>query len=231
MSNRGRLNDGRGPQDAPPQPLAIKDLKPGMKNIKLVFIVLDIGRASITKDHHEVRSCKVADRTACVNMSLWDEPGKLLQPGDIVTLSRGYTNVFKSCLTLYVAKGGELQRLNDFCMTFSELPNMSEPNPELGPKPPLGGPKPANGGPKSAPCGTPKSGAGGPNGPPLTGANSTSVSGPPAPAGEGGPGDTGPGGRRDPRLQGGKTGTTVSPANKKSRPDRPDDRSAKRAKR
>ena len=39
------------------------------------------GRPSITKEHHEVRSCKVADRTGCINMSLWDEPGKLLQVG------------------------------------------------------------------------------------------------------------------------------------------------------
>ncbi|KAA0194257.1 hypothetical protein HAZT_HAZT010706, partial [Hyalella azteca] len=84
----------------------------------------------MTKENHEVRSCKVADRTGCINISLWDEPGKLLQPGDIVSLNKGYTSVFKNCLTLYVAKGGDLQKVGDFCMQFSEQPNMSEPNPE-----------------------------------------------------------------------------------------------------
>ncbi|XP_042213463.1 SOSS complex subunit B1-A-like isoform X4 [Homarus americanus] len=109
----------------------IRELKPGMKNLKLVFIVLEIGRANMTKENHEVRSVKVADRSGCVNISLWDEPGQLLQPGDIVNLSKGYASFFKNCLTLYVAKGGDLQKVSEFCMQFSEQPNMSEPNPEL----------------------------------------------------------------------------------------------------
>ncbi|KAB7498483.1 SOSS complex subunit B1 [Armadillidium nasatum] len=108
----------------------IRDLKAGMKNVKVVFIVLDIGRPNTTKEQHEVRSCKVADRTGCINISLWDEPGTLLQPGDIVSLNRGYVSIFKSCLTLYVSKGGELQKIGEFCMNFTEIPNMSEPNPE-----------------------------------------------------------------------------------------------------
>ncbi|XP_045598347.1 SOSS complex subunit B1-B isoform X7 [Procambarus clarkii] len=109
----------------------IRELKPGMKNLRLVFIVLEIGRPNMTKENHEVRSVKVADRSGCINISLWDEPGQLLQPGDIVNLTKGYVSVFKNCLTLYVGKGGDLQKVNEFCMQFSEQPNMSEPNPEL----------------------------------------------------------------------------------------------------
>ncbi|XP_069938712.1 SOSS complex subunit B1 isoform X3 [Cherax quadricarinatus] len=109
----------------------IKELKPGMKNLKLVFIVLEIGRPNLTKESHEVRSVKVADRSGCINISLWGEPGQLLQPGDIVNLTKGYVSVFKNCLTLYVGKGGDLQKVNEFCMQFSEQPNMSEPNSEL----------------------------------------------------------------------------------------------------
>ena len=48
------------------------------------IVELFSGRASVTKENHEVRSCKVADKTGCINISLWDEPGKLLQ----VTLFR-----------------------------------------------------------------------------------------------------------------------------------------------
>ncbi|XP_076029480.1 SOSS complex subunit B1-A isoform X2 [Oratosquilla oratoria] len=113
-----------------PQLTPIRELKPGMKNVRLIFIVLEIGRSNTTKDNHEVRSCKVADRTGCINISLWDEPGALLQPGDIVSLSKGYVSVFKNCLTLYVSKGGDLQKMGEFCMQFAEQPNMSEPNPE-----------------------------------------------------------------------------------------------------
>jgi len=109
----------------------IRDLVPGMKGLRLVFIVLDVGRPNMTKENHEVRSCKVADRSGCINISLWDEPGQLLMPGDIVQLTKGYVSVFKSCLTLYVGKGGDLQKVSEFCMQFIEAPNMSEPNPEF----------------------------------------------------------------------------------------------------
>ena len=79
----------------------------------------------------EVRTVKVADRSGMVNLSLWNEPGKVLQQGDIIRMSRGYTGMFKSCLTLYTAKHGEFVKIGDFCMIFSETPNMSEANPEL----------------------------------------------------------------------------------------------------
>lgn len=45
---------------------------------------------SKTKDGHEVRSCKVADRTGSVTISVWDEVGSLIQTGDIIRLNRGW---------------------------------------------------------------------------------------------------------------------------------------------
>ncbi|KAK7832167.1 hypothetical protein U0070_015314 [Myodes glareolus] len=87
-------------------PLFIKDIKAGLKNLNVVFIVLEIGRVTKTKDGHEVRSCKVADRTGSITISVWDEIGGLIQTGDIIRLTRG------------------------FCMVYSEVPNFSEPNPD-----------------------------------------------------------------------------------------------------
>ncbi|GIY54372.1 hypothetical protein CDAR_217691 [Caerostris darwini] len=107
----------------------IRDIKPGMKSLNVTFIVLDIGRPNMTKDGHEVRTCKVADKTACINLSVWDEPGLFLQLGDICKLSKGYASVWKGCLTLYTGKGGEIQKVGEFCYVFTEVPNMSE-NPE-----------------------------------------------------------------------------------------------------
>ncbi|XP_051563021.1 nucleic acid binding protein 1b [Myxocyprinus asiaticus] len=109
----------------------IKDLKAGVKNINLVFIVLETGRVSKTKDGHEVRSCKVADRTGSITISVWDEVGSLIQPGDIIRLNRGYASLFKGCLTLYIGRTGDLQKIGEFCMVFSEVPNFSEPNQEV----------------------------------------------------------------------------------------------------
>ncbi|XP_040609578.1 SOSS complex subunit B2-like isoform X2 [Mesocricetus auratus] len=83
-----------------------------------------------TKDGHEVRSCKVADRTGSITISVWDEMGRLIQTGDIIRLTRGYASMWKGCLTLYTGRSGELQKIGEFCMVYSELPNFSEPNPD-----------------------------------------------------------------------------------------------------
>lgn len=60
------------------------------------------GRPNLTKEGHEVRSCKIADKTGSINASIWDEPGQLLQSGDIVKVSKGYASIWKNCLTLYI---------------------------------------------------------------------------------------------------------------------------------
>ncbi|XP_028929051.1 SOSS complex subunit B1 [Ornithorhynchus anatinus] len=108
----------------------VKDIKPGLKNLNLIFIVLETGRVTKTKDGHEVRTCKVADKTGSINISVWDDAGTLIQPGDIIRLTKGYASVFKGCLTLYTGRGGDLQKIGEFCMVYSEVPNFSEPNPE-----------------------------------------------------------------------------------------------------
>ncbi|XP_036401735.1 SOSS complex subunit B2-like isoform X1 [Megalops cyprinoides] len=109
----------------------LKDVKPGSKNLNITFIVLEIGRVTKTKDGHEVRSCKVADKSGSISISVWDDLGSLIQPGDIIRLTRGYASIWKGCLTLYTGRGGDLQKIGEFCMVYSEVPNFSEPNPEL----------------------------------------------------------------------------------------------------
>ena len=78
-----------------------------------------------------MRTVKVADRTGMVNLTVWNEQGKVLQQGDIIRMTRGYTNMFKNCLTIHPIRNGEFVKIGDFCMIFSETPNMSEPNSEL----------------------------------------------------------------------------------------------------
>lgn len=111
----------------------IKDLRPGMKNLQIIFIVLDTDsdKPTKTKDGHEVRSCKVADKTGCINMSLWDELGEIVQSGDIIRLTKGYSSLYRNHLTLYSGQAGKLQKVGEYTMIFSETPNMSEPNAEF----------------------------------------------------------------------------------------------------
>ncbi|XP_026828634.1 solute carrier family 35 member C2 isoform X2 [Ooceraea biroi] len=109
----------------------IKDIRAGQKNINVVFIVLEVSHPTITKENREVRTFKVADSTACMNVSIWDEPGQLLMPGDIVRLTKGYASVWRQCLTLYSGKTGDIQKIGEFCMVINEQVNMSDPNPAL----------------------------------------------------------------------------------------------------
>lgn len=71
----------------------------------LKYFPLFIGLPNMTKDGHEVRTCKVADRTASINLSVWDEPGLFLQQGDICRLSKGY-----------VKSNFNLHKLFSFCL-------------------------------------------------------------------------------------------------------------------
>lgn len=41
--------------------IPIKDIKSSMKNINVIFIVLEVGGATLTKDNREVRTFKAAD--------------------------------------------------------------------------------------------------------------------------------------------------------------------------
>jgi ssDNA-binding replication factor A large subunit len=67
----------------------VADLRPGMKSISCLFIVLDIGEPTTTKEGHTVRSVLVADRTGCISLSVWDEWGEAVKSGDILKLSKG----------------------------------------------------------------------------------------------------------------------------------------------
>lgn len=49
-----------------------------------------VGSPTRTKDNHTVRSCKVADKTGSINISIWDEIGEMVVTGDICRLVKGY---------------------------------------------------------------------------------------------------------------------------------------------
>ena len=51
---------------------------------------MNIGKLTRTKDGHEVRSCKVADKSGAINISIWDEVGGIVQTGDICRLTKGW---------------------------------------------------------------------------------------------------------------------------------------------
>lgn len=83
----------------------VGELRPGMKNVNVLFIVLEKAPPTKTKDEHMLAHAIVADHTGCIHLSLWDTLGEQLQPGDIIRLTGGCDLVDPlscpvSCLTL-----------------------------------------------------------------------------------------------------------------------------------
>jgi len=109
----------------------IKDIRPGVKNLNLLFIVIEVGKATKTKDGHEIRTVRVADKSGSINMSVWNDYGVQMLPGDIIRFFRGYAQVWKNQLTIYTGRVGGMEKIGEFCMLFCEAPNMSDPNPEF----------------------------------------------------------------------------------------------------
>ena len=115
-----------------------------MKNLTLTCIVLEVGPPTPLKECHEVRTVKVADQTACINLSVWDDLGHVIGPSDILRLTKVYASAHRSYLTLYTAKMATVEKVGEFCMVYNDQLNMSEvaiavPPPPPGAAPPNGG--------------------------------------------------------------------------------------------
>ena len=82
----------------------IKHLKPSMRNLVLTVIVLEQDpNPTVTKDGHVVRNLLVADRSGKIRLSVWNEPGEYLVPGDIIRVTRWWVlqvNSFFPCISL-----------------------------------------------------------------------------------------------------------------------------------
>jgi len=139
----------------------IAHVVPGMKNVNVNFIVLEIGVPRVTNQGYNVRTVKVADPTGSINMGIWNELGEFLCPGDIYRLRNGFTNVYKGCLTLSCGKMGELHKTGEFFMAYVEMPNMSEFSAELAQKYPTVSKR---GSPDDEPSSSGGGGGTGPNG-------------------------------------------------------------------
>ncbi|PRP79262.1 OB fold-containing protein, nucleic acid binding [Planoprotostelium fungivorum] len=112
-------------QNAPLQYCKIGDLKPFQKCVNTIFIILEKGEITKTKDGSVMQKAQVADETASISITLWDNIGDSLQPGDICRLRNGYCTPYKNYLSLYVGRAGSLTRIGEFTMLFVEQPNMS----------------------------------------------------------------------------------------------------------
>lgn len=79
---------------------------------------------SATKDGHLVTVVKVADESGSVILTLWDDIGTSVSPGDILLIAGGFVTIFQNEIRL-ACKLGTVLKQGRFCMQCSELPDHS----------------------------------------------------------------------------------------------------------
>jgi ssDNA-binding replication factor A large subunit len=132
LSSNNNSNNGSNVQSTSSSRFySVKDLELNMKNINLNVIVLDVAKPTLTKDGHEVRNVRIADKTGSVNLSVWNEIGAVLRESDILRLTGCFTQIWKNSLQVKIGNKGGLTKCGEFMMIFNETPDMSILTPEV----------------------------------------------------------------------------------------------------
>ena len=100
----------------------IEDVKPLEKRINVVFQVTDVGEErEINKrsgETHRVCDFTVADETASITLTLWNEDIDALEVDKVYKLNNGFANVFQNSLRLSKGKFGSIA---DDSTVFDEI--------------------------------------------------------------------------------------------------------------
>lgn len=92
--------------------VVIKDLRPGMKHLRLQFIVLDEDDSPTrTAQGEPVFHVRVADATGSIILAAFAERGAALRSGDICEVRWGYAAERDGVMQLYVGKIGLIHRV------------------------------------------------------------------------------------------------------------------------
>lgn len=105
----------------------ISDLRPGDKNVDVKIILVNRGTQRKLKSDVKITQFQVSDQSGSILCNFFDETGSGLSEGDILFLKTAYASIFKNQMILYTSKPGygQVIKLGEFFMTFSDTPNMS----------------------------------------------------------------------------------------------------------
>ena len=92
---------------------AIKDLQNGMKRVSVEAKVVEKGdvrevRSRFKDETYKIVDAVVADETASIKLTLWNEQIDQVNVGDNIKIDNGYVTSFKSEIQLNVGKFGTL---------------------------------------------------------------------------------------------------------------------------
>lgn len=111
--------------------LKIEELKPYQKRIQVSFNVQSKGEireisSKRTGESHNLCDLQVADSTASIILTLWDDDIDKLTEGQSYTLTNGYVNVYQRSMRLAKGKFGELTESEEAIEEINTENNKSE---------------------------------------------------------------------------------------------------------
>lgn len=111
--------------------LKIEELKPYQKRIQVSFNVQSKGEireisSKRTGETHNLCDLQVADSTASIILTLWDDDIEKLTEGQTYVLTNGYVNVFQRSMRLAKGKFGELTDAEEAIEELNTEKNKSE---------------------------------------------------------------------------------------------------------
>lgn len=89
----------------------VKDMTESSKNVNAVLKVMEIGAVKDIKSQYgDKRVCevKVADATAAILLSLWDDQIGKIAEGDTISIQNGYISVVRNSMRLNIGKYGKM---------------------------------------------------------------------------------------------------------------------------
>eukprot|EP01135_Chromosphaera_perkinsii_P003465 Nk52_evm3s244 gene=Nk52_evmTU3s244 len=106
-----------------------------MNAVHCVVILLEKFSSSFTTKAGETTTkLWVADGTASIEVMVWEDIIRYVEPGDVLCIRAGYCQIFRNGLTLYVgSRHSTIERVGQLTLPYVELPNMSISPPQGSP--------------------------------------------------------------------------------------------------
>jgi len=111
-------------------PVKIKDLTPQSKRVDVVAKVLDVSEAKEIPgkfgNSRKVAEATIADETAAIILSLWDNQIGSIVKDDVVEIKNGYVSLVRGHMRINVGKYGQLNKSDKPLDSTSTELNMSD---------------------------------------------------------------------------------------------------------
>jgi hypothetical protein len=119
-------------KDKEPIWTGIVSLKDDSREVNVRFKIIKKGaiRRVTSKSsgkQHEVVDCTIADATARINLTLWNEDIDLVEQGGWYCILTGFINAYDECMTLSKGRKGEIKRITPETDLTKEDIDMSRP--------------------------------------------------------------------------------------------------------